>query len=224
MLHAFAALAWLPVLAFLIYSVNIRIQGKYFIALLAASGLDNQTGIVNTLFLYRNDLLLFGALIPLLIAISFVFLRRRTAIILWSMVIASTQLLLYSNLQSWGQVGRFLNWLGMDACDWASRNEEILDHFRDRHFLRAIESKFRRRLYFAGWSRKIGSAAGGEWRGLHGDRSAQADVSVGSIGRLAVHSVGPSGHVAFSSRLYVIDAKCAHHRQFPRWSPAVNSG
>lgn len=105
---ACAALAIWPVLLFVLYSVFIRIQSKYFAALLASSGIDGDHSPVNVLFLYRQDLLLLGALLPLAALASFYWLRTRVAVILWSALIVAAQVLLYSNLQSWGQVGRFL--------------------------------------------------------------------------------------------------------------------
>jgi len=107
---AFAALALWPVLAFVLYSVFVRIQSKYFAALLSASGLDGDASTVHQVFLYRYDLLLIGVAGPLALAASFVLMRRRAAVWMWALLILSAQALLYANLQSWGQVGRFLNW------------------------------------------------------------------------------------------------------------------
>lgn len=110
MLHSLApAAGWLPTLAFLLYSVKIRIVDKYFSSILTASGRADDSGKPwEMLFLFREDLLLFGLLIPLLLALAWHWLPRRLALLLSILLQLVACILLYANLQSWGQVGRFL--------------------------------------------------------------------------------------------------------------------
>jgi hypothetical protein len=113
---AFMTLALWPVFAFACYSIYARIQSKYFAALLSVSGLDGDNSLVHQAFLYRNDIWLLAVLAPCLMALSFVVFRQRVVLLVWAVFIVFTQVLLYANLQSWGQVGRFLNWPALSAA------------------------------------------------------------------------------------------------------------
>ena len=75
--------AWWFVLAFIAYSIFARIQAKYLVGLLTASGIDKAPSAQDFLFLYRQDLLLVGVVLPLLTAAGYRWLRlsRTTAIV-----------------------------------------------------------------------------------------------------------------------------------------------
>ncbi len=110
-LHGAAMLTiWWPVLAFVCYSIFIRIQAKYFAGLLVASGIDGSPSVSDVLFLYRQDLLVLGVAVPLLTAWCFVKLRYAVAAALSGLAVLLLQILLYANIQSWGQVGSFMTW------------------------------------------------------------------------------------------------------------------
>lgn len=130
MWSACAALALWPVLVFVLYSVFIRIQSKYFAALLATSGMENDHALVNVLFLYREDLLLLGVGLPLAMLATFAWWRVRTVVTAWGLLILASQLLLYANLQSWGQVGRFLTWpAAANAISFGLSNPEFVGDY-----------------------------------------------------------------------------------------------
>jgi hypothetical protein len=82
------------------------------------------------LFLYRQDLLIFGVLAPLLTAASFVMLRFAHAALLTFFAVLATQVLLYVNLQSWGQVGSFLTWQALlNAISFGLSNPEFIGEY-----------------------------------------------------------------------------------------------
>lgn len=101
---------WWPVLAFVCLSIHARIEGKFLSGLLVASGINGAPSLADFLFLYRQDLILFGVIVPLATAWCFVRLRFALAASLAAMLVLLIQSLLYANLQSWGQVGSFLTW------------------------------------------------------------------------------------------------------------------
>ena len=118
---------WWPVLAFTVFSVFSRVQGKFFAGLLTASGIAGDPSMRDILFLYRQDLLIFGVLAPLLTAASFVMLRFAHAALLTIFAVLATQVLLYVNLQSWGQVGSFLTWQAfLNAIAFGLSNPEFI--------------------------------------------------------------------------------------------------
>ncbi len=101
---------WLPVLAFVCLSIYARIQRKYFDALLAASKISDDASFRDLVYLYREDLLIFGVIAPLFTVLLFAKLRFWLAAAISGIAIVLLQGLLYANLQSWGQVGSFLTW------------------------------------------------------------------------------------------------------------------
>ena len=111
--RAHIALGLIPVFLFTLYSANIRVEGKYLKALLSAANRGDQATVIDRLFFYRWDILILGLLAPLIIiALSLALRRARVAqLAFW----LSTALiaLLYINLQSWGQTGRFMTWQGL---------------------------------------------------------------------------------------------------------------
>ena len=117
-----------PSLFFRLYS---RVQGKFFVGLLTASGIaGDYPSMRDILFLYRQDLLIFGVLAPLLTAASFVVLRFAHAALLTIFVVLATQVLLYVNLQSWGQVGSFLTWQALlNAIAFGLSNPEFIGEY-----------------------------------------------------------------------------------------------
>ncbi len=122
--------AWWPVLAFIAYSIFARIQAKYLVGLLTASGIDKAPSAQDFLFLYRQDLLLVGVVLPFLTAAGYRWLRlsRTTAIVIT--VIVALQILLYVNLQSWGQTGSFLSWQGLvNAVSFGVSNPEFIGDY-----------------------------------------------------------------------------------------------
>lgn len=121
---------WWPVLAFTVYSVYSRVQGKFLAGLLTASGIDGDPSMRDILFLYRQDLLIFGVLLPLLTAACFVMLRFIHAALLTTFAVLATQVLLYVNLQSWGQVGSFLTWQAfLNAIAFGLSNPEFIGEY-----------------------------------------------------------------------------------------------
>ncbi len=104
------ATMWWPVLAFVSWSIYARVQAKYFDGLLLASGINGAPSFADTLYLYRQDLLIFGVIVPLVTAFLFARLSFARAATICAVAILAVQALLYANLQSWGQVGSFLNW------------------------------------------------------------------------------------------------------------------
>jgi len=102
-------LGWLPALAFLLYSVWIRIHDKYMKSILLASGRQgSESDAADIAFLFRQDLLWFGVVTPLVIVLAWHFGGKwiRRLVVTFTLL---ALLLLYANLQSWGQIGRFLN-------------------------------------------------------------------------------------------------------------------
>lgn len=117
----------MPILLFTLYSTKIRIQGKYFGAILMSSRrtLESAT-IFDVLFLYRYDLLLWGCLAPIAIIVSYRYLRHKNATIIWVAISILSLLLLYTNLQSWGQVGQFLTFSALvDAVSFGISKPDI---------------------------------------------------------------------------------------------------
>jgi hypothetical protein len=104
---------WWPVLAFICLSIYSRIQSKFFAGLLVASGINGRPTLSDTLFLYRQDLIIFGVIVPLFTAWLFVKLRFWLAACISGIAVVLMQVLLYANMQSWGQVGSFLTWQAM---------------------------------------------------------------------------------------------------------------
>lgn len=121
---------WLPVLAFVCLSINARIQGKYLDGLLVASQISGKPSLSDILFLYRQDLLIFGVIVPLLTAWAFIKLRFAVAATLSAVLVLLMQILLYANLQSWGQVGSFLTWQAMsNAISFGLTNTEFVGEY-----------------------------------------------------------------------------------------------
>jgi hypothetical protein len=130
-MHGMAMLTiWWPVLAFVCLAINVLIQAKYLTGLLTASGLQGSASLNDVLFLYRQDLAIFGVILPLLTAWCFVRVRFWTAAALLLGVVFLVQLLLYANLQSWGQVGSFLTLQALrNAMSFAVSNPEFLGEY-----------------------------------------------------------------------------------------------
>jgi hypothetical protein len=84
----------------------------------------------DVLFLYRQDLAIFGVAVPLLTAWCFVRTRFWLAAALSLTVVLLVQVLLYANLQSWGQVGSFLTLQALrNAMSFAVSNPEFLGEY-----------------------------------------------------------------------------------------------
>ncbi len=105
---------WWPVLAFVCLSIYSRIQSKYFDGLLVSSGITGSPSVRDILFLYRQDLIIFGVILPMLTAWCFVKLRFSIAAMISFLLVLLLQVLLYANLQTWGQVGSFLSWQALE--------------------------------------------------------------------------------------------------------------
>lgn len=128
--------AWWPVFAFVAWSIYARVQTKYFAGLLTASGIEGGGSALDVLFLYRQDLLLCGVLLPLLSIICYRWLSTRIATAIVATLIVVLQLLLYANLQSWGQVGNFLSLQSLaNAISFGVSNPEFI---RDYITLRGV--------------------------------------------------------------------------------------
>ncbi len=130
-LHGAAMMTlWLPVLAFICLSINTRIQSKFFAGLLVASGINDGPSLRDTLFLYRQDLIIFGVIVPLLAAWLFAKSRFAVAATISGIAVILIQVLLYANLQSWGQVGSFLTWQAMrNAMSFGMSNPEFVGEY-----------------------------------------------------------------------------------------------
>jgi phosphoglycerol transferase MdoB-like AlkP superfamily enzyme len=130
-LHGGAMLTiWWPVLAFVCFSIYARIQTKYFAGLLVASGINSSPSLRDVLFLYRQDLIVIGVIVPLLTAWCFVKLRFAVAAATTAILVLLAQALLYANLQSWGQVGSFLTWQAMsNAMSFGVTNPEFVGEY-----------------------------------------------------------------------------------------------
>jgi Sulfatase len=130
-MHGAAMLTvWLPVLAFVCLSIFARIQSKYFAGLLVASGINGDPSLRDILFLYRQDLIIFGVIVPLLTAWCFVKLRFSLAAAISAVLVLLIQVLLYANMQSWGQVGSFLTWQAMrNAMSFGMSNPEFVGEY-----------------------------------------------------------------------------------------------
>ena len=131
----------LPLLVFSLYSVKIRIQSKYFESILTASGLTpDQARLYDFAFLYRNDFLLIGVLAPIAILISYRLMQRNISSLLWSAITSLALILLYANLQTWGQVGRFMTFSALiDAITFGiSKPEMIRDYISIGGLLKLI--------------------------------------------------------------------------------------
>lgn len=105
---------WWPVLAFVCLSIYSRIQTKYFDGLLVSSGITGRPSLNDLLFLYRQDLIIFGVILPMLTVWCFVKLRFFIAAMISVILVVLLQVLLYANLQTWGQVGSFLTWQALE--------------------------------------------------------------------------------------------------------------
>lgn len=114
-MHGAAMLTiWWPVLAFVCLSIYSRIQSKYLDGLLVSSGIASSPTVSDFLFLYRQDLIIFGVVLPLLTVWAFAKLRFAIAAIVSIVLVLLLQVLLYANLQTWGQVGSFLTWQALE--------------------------------------------------------------------------------------------------------------
>jgi Sulfatase len=121
---------WLPVLAFICFSIFARVQAKFFAGLLVASGMNDSPSLADVLFLYRQDLLIFGVILPLLTAFCFVKFRFAVAATLSFILVLLLQILLYANLQSWGQVGSFLTLQSVrNAMSFGMTNPEFVGDY-----------------------------------------------------------------------------------------------
>lgn len=121
---------WWPVLAFVCYSIFARVQAKFFAGLLVASGMNGSPSLADVLFIYRQDLIIFGAVLPLLTAFCFVKFRFAIAATLSFALILLLQILLYANLQSWGQVGSFLTLQSVrNAMSFGMTNPEFVGDY-----------------------------------------------------------------------------------------------
>lgn len=121
---------WWPVLAFICLSIHARIQKKFFDGLLVSSGINGGPSLQDTLYLYREDLLIFGVIVPLLTAVLFVKLRFALAAAISGVLILLVQVLLYANLQSWGQVGSFLTWQALqNAMSFGLSKPEFIGEY-----------------------------------------------------------------------------------------------
>ena len=124
------ATMWWPVLAFVSWSIYARVQVKYFDGLLLASGINDAPSFADMLYLYRQDLLIFGVIVPLLTAFLFAKLRFSWAATICALAVIATQVLLYANLQSWGQVGSFLNWQSLqNAISFGMSKPEFVGEY-----------------------------------------------------------------------------------------------
>jgi len=130
-LHGAAmATIWWSVLAFVCLSIFARIQRRYFDGLLISSNIIGDPSLRDVLFLYREDLLFFGVLAPLLTALLFRHLRFALAAPISIVIIILLQVLLYANLQSWGQVGSFLTWQALqNAMSFGISNPEFVGEY-----------------------------------------------------------------------------------------------
>lgn len=130
-MHGAAMLTvWWPVLAFVCLSIHARIQKKFFDALIAASQISGSPSFRDVIYLYREDLLIFGVIVPLATAALFVKLQFALAAAISGMVIFLVQALLYANLQSWGQVGSFLTWQALqNAISFGISNPEFVGEY-----------------------------------------------------------------------------------------------
>jgi phosphoglycerol transferase MdoB-like AlkP superfamily enzyme len=121
---------WWPVLAFVCFSIFARVQSKFFTGLLVASGIDADPSLSDILFIYRQDLIIFGVILPLLTALCFVKLRFAFAATMSFTLILLLQILLYANLQSWGQVGSFLTLQSVrNAMSFGMTNPEFVGDY-----------------------------------------------------------------------------------------------
>lgn len=124
------ATIWLPVLAFVCLSIHSRIEGKFLAGLLVASGINTQPSLSDILFLYRQDLIAFGVIVPLLTAWLFKSMRFGLAATISFVLVLLIQILLYANLQSWGQVGSFLTWQAVsNAMSFGLSNPEFVGEY-----------------------------------------------------------------------------------------------
>jgi phosphoglycerol transferase MdoB-like AlkP superfamily enzyme len=130
-MHGGAMLSiWWPVLAFVCYSIFARVQTKFFAGLLVASGMNDAPSLADILFLYRQDLIIFGVILPFLTAFCFVKLRFAVAAALSFIIVLLLQILLYANLQSWGQVGSFLTLQSVrNAMSFGMTNPEFVGDY-----------------------------------------------------------------------------------------------
>lgn len=128
-----AAMAWLPVAIFAIYSKHIRIDQKYFALIHATSGSGVAPSLFDRLGLYRPELLIHLILVPLAILVTLaIFGRRRYIWHAWVALAALAVVLLYVNLHSWGTIGRFLTYTAaVDAVSFAMVNPEFVSSYID---------------------------------------------------------------------------------------------
>ena len=121
---------WWPVLAFVCLSIYSRIQTKYFDGLLVSSGITGRPSLNDILFLYRQDLIIFGVILPMLTAWCFIKLRFSIAAMISFILVLLLQVLLYANLQTWGQVGSFLSWQALEnGISFGLSNPEFVGEY-----------------------------------------------------------------------------------------------
>jgi hypothetical protein len=125
------AVGWFPVLVFLIYSIKIRIHDKYLSSLLIVSGRDDLSlSFPDVLFIFREDLIYFGVLMPIAIAVLWRCFNRRLALLASATLVILSCTILYANLQSWGQVGRFLTASALvDAVSFAASKPSVIGDY-----------------------------------------------------------------------------------------------
>ncbi len=104
---------WWPVLVFACFAMWVEVDQRYFGSLLAASGIKTGPSLADFLFLYRQDILLLGVILPALAAFCATRFRIKYVAMVSFLLIVILQLLLFANLQRWGQVGNFLTWQAM---------------------------------------------------------------------------------------------------------------
>jgi phosphoglycerol transferase MdoB-like AlkP superfamily enzyme len=121
---------WWPVLAFVCFSIFERVQNKFFAGLLVTSGMNGNPSLNDILFIYRQDLIIFGVILPLLTVLCFAKVRFALAATLAFTLVLLLQILLYANLQSWGQVGSFLTLQSVrNAISFGMTNPEFVGDY-----------------------------------------------------------------------------------------------
>lgn len=121
---------WWPVLVFIYLSIHARVQVKFFAGLLISSGINGNPSWRDVLFLYRQDLVIFGVIVPLITAWCFAKLRFGLAASISAVFVLLIQILLYANLQSWGQIGNFLTWQALrNAVSFGVSNPEFIGEY-----------------------------------------------------------------------------------------------
>lgn len=125
------SLSCIPLLIFVIYSSHIRIYQKYSHIIFESNGIDSSSiSLFDTMFFYGYDFFICGFFIPLVMLFMYFLINEFYFKIIYSSVLIFLLLILYGNLQSWGQSGTFLTYTALiDAIIFAKSQPNVISQY-----------------------------------------------------------------------------------------------